>query len=296
MTPAPSAGTDSFNAAACDAWHAERIARLTAKDGWLALIDLAYLDDGVWPIGRAASNRLRYEHATADRIGAFLVEGNRVNFAADLDSHGHPVAEITADGAPIDTVQLVADDQGKPTALRNGPLTITLVRRNGKLALRVKDNDSAVRTTFDGIDRFPFDPTLVVEARFVPATAGATIDVTNVKGFVDREELTGTLQGTVHGTSFSFAATEGGKGSLFVVFGDATNRVTTYGGGRFLDVAIPTGDATSEQTVTIDFNRAYNPPCSFTEWATCPTPVASNRLAIPIEGGERVPARFRSRS
>ncbi|MDZ4829221.1 MAG: DUF1684 domain-containing protein [Phycisphaerae bacterium] len=268
-------------------WHDERLRKLEANDGWLTLIDLAFLEDGVWPIGRAPANRLRYEHATAERIGAFLVEGDNVNFAADLDSHGRAPAEITADGKPIDTIALTADDKGVPTVLRDGPLTITLVRRNSKLALRVKDNESPVRTTFGGIACFPFDPSLVVEAIVEEPPSGASIDVTNVRGFVEHQPLAATLRGSVRGYTFALAATAGAPGSLFVVFGDTTNGESTYGGGRFLDVDAPI----AAQPVTIDFNRAYSPPCSFTEWATCPTPIASNRLPLAIEGGERYPAR-----
>lgn len=289
--PAPmtNASTDTipaYTAASADRWHEGRIARLTAADGWLTLVDLAFLSDGVWSFGSDPSCRLRYEHATAPRVGAFVVEGDVVNFAVDLDAEGHPAAIVTADDRVIDTVALVADDKGAPTVLRNGPITVTLVRRNGALALRVKDNESPTRTQFAGIGRFPFDPALVVAATVEPAPAGATVAITNVKGFTADEPLVATLRGTVGGVPFALAATAGGGDRLFVVFGDETNGRETYGGGRFLDIDAPS-EARSDGRVTIDFNRAYNPPCSFTPFATCPTPPASNRLPLPIRAGER---------
>jgi len=267
-------------------WHEQRLRRLQAEDGWLTLVDLAFLADGVWSMGRGDANRLRYEHATADRVGAFVVHEDRVVFACDViadgPSSGHPVAEVTADGRVVDTVELVADDKGTPTVLRNGPLMFTLVRRNGALALRVRDNASSTRTAFTGIDRFPYDEACAVAARVEPATPGATVSITNVKGFVEEQPLAATLLFEVCGTHARFAATAGTNGGFFVVFGDATNGSSSYGGGRFLEVAPPV-----DGMVTLDFNRAYNPPCSFTDFATCPLPPEANRLACRVEAGER---------
>ncbi|MBL9148347.1 MAG: DUF1684 domain-containing protein [Phycisphaerae bacterium] len=278
--------TSTFDQTSADRWHEGRITRLTATDGWLTLVDLAFLTDGVWSFGSDPSCRLHYVHATAPRVGAFVVEGDVVNFAVDLDARGHPAALVTADDRPIDTIALVADDKGSPTVLKNGPITVTLVRRNGALAFRVKDNESPTRTQFAGIERFPFDPTLVVAATVEPAPSGATVSITNVKGFTADEPLVATLRGTVAGVPFAFAATAGGGDRLFVVFGDETNGRETYGGGRFIDIDAPVGGA-GDSRVTIDFNRAYNPPCSFTAFATCPTPPVSNRLPVPIRAGER---------
>ncbi|MDZ4753792.1 MAG: DUF1684 domain-containing protein [Phycisphaerae bacterium] len=269
-------------------WHEQRLRRLQADDGWLTLVDLAFVTDGVWSMGRSDANRLRYEHATAERVGAFVVHEDRVVFACDViadgPSSGHPVAEVTADGRVIDTVELIADDKGTPTVLRNGPLSFTLVRRNGALALRVRDNASGTRATFTGIDRFPYDEALVLTAGVEPAAASATVSITNVQGFVEDQPLAATLVFDVCGTQAHLAATAGASGGFFVVFGDATNGSTSYGGGRFLEVAPPV-----DGTVTLDFNRAYNPPCSFTDFATCPLPPAANRLACRVEAGERHP-------
>ncbi len=288
MSPASSnAARDADpNAAAIaewNAWHAERIRRLIAEDGWLTLIDLAYLEEGITTIGNGAASTLHYEHATAPRIGSFLRHGDSVTFACELAPNGDAAAAITADGRPVDRVELVADDKGEPTVLRDGPLSIILVRRNGQLALRVRDNASRVRVGFPGVDRFPYDPSLRVEARVERPAPGTTIAITNVKGFTAQEPLAATLVMTVGGHAVRLAATQESPDRLFVVFGDATNGSTSYGGGRFVDLAAPAG----ADTVIVDFNRAYNPPCSFTPFATCPVPTAGNRLTFPIEAGER---------
>lgn len=164
-----------------------------------------------------------------------------------------------------------------------------LVRREGRLALRVRDNASPLRTEFAGIDRFDYDPSLVVAARVEPPQPGAVVAITNVRGFTEDQPLAATLVVTLGGVEHRLAATKGSGDGFFVVFGDATNAaadpaVRTYGGGRFLDVPAPTAGV-----AVLDFNRAYNPPCSFTPFATCPTPPASNRLPIEIRAGERAP-------
>lgn len=263
------------------AWHAERLRALTAEDGWLTLVGLDFLADGTATIGTAPECTLRYAGAGAVQAGRFEVEGARVTFTPA------PGATWTLDGSPLTISALLdADDAGAPSILRRGPLMITLVRRNGALALRIRDNDSPVRHGFAGIELFPYAPALVAAARVEPPAAGERVAVTNVTGFVEEQPVAARLRFELAGQTCSLVATAGAGGRLFVVFGDPTNGYTTYGGGRFLDVPAPVDGRT-----TLDFNRATNPPCSFTAFATCPTPPAGNRLPVPVVAGERMPAR-----
>ena len=188
-------------------------------------------------------------------------------------------------GASDDEV-LVADDAGTPSVIRSGSVSFTLLRRNGRLALRVRDSQSPVRTSFPGIELFAYDPMRVVDARVIEPEPGATVAITNVTGFVEEQPVAAELEFTLAGESARFVATAGSDGRLFVVFGDASNGRETYGAGRFLDIAAPVGGCT-----TIDFNRATNPPCSFTAFATCPLPPPQNRLPCPVLAGERAVAR-----
>jgi uncharacterized protein (DUF1684 family) len=264
-----------------NAWHEARIRMLAAPEGWLSLAGLVWLSDGDWTIGRKPGGpddrRIELLHAPADECGTFVVAGEVVRFRPA------PGTDATADERPIaGAITLVPDSAGTPTAVRFGPIAVTLVRRNGQFALRIRDRDRETRTRFAGIDRFPFDPSRRVEATFTPAEAGATFGVRNVTGFVDETPLAGELRFRLDGHDLTLLATGDGSGGLFVVFGDLTNGRSTYGGGRFLAVPAPTSGQTS-----VDFNRATNPPCSFTPFATCPTPVAANRLPLAIEAGER---------
>lgn len=259
-------------------WHRSRLATLTAEDGWLTLAGLDFLEEGETTFGSGEEARLRYEHASRGVVGAFVRQGDIVEFRAAAG------AVVTVDGTPATHARLIADDQGAPTVLRDGPVMVTLVRRNGRLALRVRDNASSVRTGFAGIGLMPYDALYAVEARVLPATPGERVAITNVTGFVEEQPVAARLRFTLGGAEREFVATAGSGGRLFVVFADTSNGDTTYGGGRFLDIPAPLDGRT-----TIDFNRATNPPCSFTPFATCPLPPAQNRLPIPVPAGERAP-------
>ncbi|MFM7052466.1 MAG: DUF1684 domain-containing protein [Planctomycetota bacterium] len=262
-----------------EAWHAKRLATLSADDGWLTLVGLDFLENGSYTLGALPDCALRYQGSGAPLAGRFEVMGDSVSYRA-----ADGVA-ATLDRAACTECAMVADDAGTPTVLRVGTLAITLVRRNGELALRVKDSASPVRTGFAGIGIYPFDDGSVVEATVEPAATGETVAITNVMGFVEEQPVAATLRFTLAGASRSLVATAGASGRYFVVFGDQTNGTETYGGGRFLDIP----SAVDGRTV-IDFNRATNPPCSFTAFATCPTPPEANRLPLPIRAGERMPS------
>lgn len=258
-------------------WHADRIARLTAPEGWLSLVGLDFLADGSVRVGRGQECELSYQGCSSPVIGRFEVEADAVRFLPEPD------AEVRIEhgefGAP-----LVADDVGRPSVVRSGSVSLTLVRRNGRLALRVRDSESPTRVDFQGVELFPDDRARCVQARVIPARAGELLPITNVMGFEESQPIAATLEFELDGAAHTLVAMPAGEGRLFVVFGDETNGVETYGGGRFLDV-----EAAIAGRTTLDFNRAYNPPCAFTAFATCPLPPAANRLPLRVEAGERAP-------
>ena len=173
---------------------------------------------------------------------------------------------------------------GEPTLLELGDLRLCVIERGGRLAVRTWDTASPRRREFAGIDHWPVDPRWRLEARFVP-TPDRTLEVPDVLGIVETKESPGEVVFEADGVEHRLEALRGGEdGSMWIVFGDATNGVETYGGGRFVYTAPPVGE-----TVVIDFNRAYNPPCVFSPFATCPLPWEANRLPIRIEAGERFP-------
>ncbi|MFM1867862.1 MAG: hypothetical protein RL591_1270 [Planctomycetota bacterium] len=272
-----------------DLWHAKRLQTLAAEDGWLTLVGLDFLEEGEHTIGTAPTCSLRYQGATAPQIGTFIVTGDDAStsqIAFRTDVEGVTIDSGINGGVNGGIVPLVIDDRGTPSVVRNGSLAITAIRRNGALALRVKDNATPARTQFRGIELFPFDASLVVEAEVVAPAAGETIAITNVTGFVESQAVVAHLRSTLRGNPIELIATAGTNGRLFVVFADSTNGRESYGGGRFLDIPAPVDGKT-----TIDFNRATNPPCAFTPFATCPMPPAQNRLPLEIRAGERAPTK-----
>lgn len=250
-------------------WHVQRLEKLRAEDGWLTLVGLDFLDEGEATLGRSEAATYRYANCADDVVGVLRVEGDVVHFRR-VDAR--------------EQQRLVADDAGAPSVIRSGSVSFTLVRRNGRLALRVKDSASPVRTGFAGLELFPWDARLAVEARVLEPEQGTSVAITNVTGFVEEHAVAAELEFELEGERARFVATAGKDGGLFVVFADATNGRESHGGGRFLDVPKPEGGV-----ALLDFNRATNPPCSFTAFATCPLPPERNRLAIPVRGGERAP-------
>jgi uncharacterized protein (DUF1684 family) len=159
-----------------------------------------------------------------------------------------------------------------------------VIERGGRLAIRTWDTAAVARRDFGGIDHWPVDSAWRLTARFEP-TPGRILPVPDVLGTVDQEESPGDVVFEIGGVTHRLEALPGGEnGEMWLVFGDETNGEETYGGGRFLYTGAPEADG----SVVVDFNRAYNPPCVFSPYATCPLPWAANKLPIRIEAGERM--------
>lgn len=273
-------GTDDDYVHRIEQMRRRRLERLRAPDGWLTLVGLEWLHDGENTVGADPDGDviLRGEDAP-QRAGAVVVDGRDVRFVRA------PEADVTLDGQLVDEVQLRddTDPERPPTVLRIGSLGFHLIRRGDRLGIRVRDSASTLRQTFAGIEYFPIDPSWRVVARFEP-TPDAMIAVPDVIGLTAQEPSPGSVAFTREAVDYRLLALEGdGDRSLWLVFGDATNGVETYGGGRFLYTEPPRADG----TLVVDFNLAYNPPCVFTPYATCDLPPAENRLSLRIEAGER---------
>ena len=153
---------------------------------------------------------------------------------------------------------------------------LLLIRRGDKIGVRVKDSQSQARRSFHGLDYFPIDPSWRIEARFEPYDPPRSISVPNVLGQDNAEKSPGALVFEHGGKTYRLdPVLERGETDYFVIFGDRTNGTDTYGAGRFLYVHPPVDGKT-----IIDFNKAYNPPCVFTEYATCPLPPPQNKLPV----------------
>jgi len=260
-------------------WKAKRLTSLKSEDGWLALIGLFWLKEGENRFGSDATGEIVLPDGKAPALaGTLRLAAGKVTLDAK------PEAKITSKGQPVTTLELKSDEDGEPTMLEMGPLSFHVVKRGERLGLRVKDRENPARAAFKGTDYYPADKKWVVNARFEPYQPPKQVPILNVLGMETEETSPGTLAFEVDGRPYKLEALkEKGEEQFFIIFADQTNRTETYEAGRYLYADPPGADG----RVTLDFNRAYSPPCAFTKYATCPLPPRQNRLALRVEAGER---------
>jgi hypothetical protein len=262
-----------------ECWRQRRISRLTAPDGWLSVVGLFWLEDGDNSVGSAPGSRVALPARAPAAVGTIRLESGRAAFRPSAG------ASVLVDGKPpaATAVALRPDAEGTPTVVETGGVSLYLIARQDRLAVRVKDPDSGARRAFRGITSFPIDPSWRIEARVEQGAAPTPVAIPNVLGRETSEPSPGTLVFERAGKTYRLTPVlEQGETDWFVIFADGTNGRETYGAGRFLYVPPPKDGKT-----VIDFNKAYNPPCVFTDFATCPLPPPQNRLPIRIEAGEK---------
>ena len=260
-------------------WRIQRQEKLTQPDGWTSLIGLHWLTLPSHYVGSSARSGIRLA-AGPDSLGMFTRDGQRVFFTPD---RGVP---LTLDGEPLKgRVELKDDSQGAPSVVGfdEGKGKLTVIQRGGNRALRVKHADALSRTQFQAIEYWPPNRDWRVEATFVPHPAGKTLPIATIIGTTDDTPNPGALEFQREGKTIRIEALDQGESTLSLIIADRTSGHESYGAGRYLDVPRP--DAQGK--VVIDFNRAYNPPCAFTPFATCPLPPNENRLDLAITAGEK---------
>lgn len=262
-----------------ESWREERHGRLSQPDGWFSLVGLAWLEEGENTCGSDPASAIRFPGPAPARLGTLVKSGATVVFEP---SSG---IEVSIDGkAQGRTTSLVTDAEGEPSLLKWDSMQFYLIDRGGRIGVRIKDSASPALAAFTGIDNYPIDGRWRTEAQFVPYDPPKPITVPNVLGTRSEQPSPGAIELRMAGRTHRLDVLPGGDGEYFVVFGDATNTKETYGGGRFLYVA----EADEEGRVVVDFNKAYNPPCVFTPYATCPLPPRQNRLELAVHAGEKM--------
>lgn len=273
-----SGAQDADYVATIDAWHAQREAALAAEDGWLSLVALLPIERGARTLGSAPDAELRLPAPAPPRVGTITL-----NDAGGLGLEPAPGVPLrVGDDVLNGPISLVPDSDGEPTEVSLGTLRFYAIERGGAFFLRVKDREAPARLHFTGVDRFPVDTRWRVEAR-LEADSARSIAIPNVLGQLDDAPCPGRLVFTLDGAPCSlWPIAEAGE-ELFLVFADASTGDSTYGGGRFLSAPAPDADG----HVTLDFNRAVNPPCAFSPYATCPLPPEGNTLSVAVLAGEK---------
>ena len=255
-------------------WKAEQIDDL--KKNWLPLAGLYWLKPGANSFGSDASNAIVFPKGPA-HAGEFDLEGK------DVTIKTLPEAGATLAGKPLTSAKLDSDISGHPSIVEMGTLQFHVIVRGERFGIRLKDTDSAAVRNFRGLMFYPLDMNYRVTAKWAPSDGKKTIDVPNVLGDVTAVPVAGTVLFKIDGQEQRLTALGGepSKGLSFV-FNDLTAKSDTYPGGRFLET-----DPVVDGTVVLDFNRAYNPPCAVTPYATCPLAPKENRLAVAIAAGEK---------
>ncbi len=259
-------------------WRAKRVIDLNRPDGWTSLVGLHWLDPGAHRVGSDADNGVRLSMGP-EHLGVFTVRGKQVGFVPD--------AVVVVDGEPqvgAGTLRTDSDPAGPSTVVFDGGKGIaTVIERGGRLALRVKHADAESRLKFAGLQYWLGGRDWQVPARFIPHPPGKTLPIANIIGTTDDIPNPGAVEFERGGKTYRLEALDEGEGTLFLVFADRTSGRGSYGAGRFLDAPKPD----KQGRLVIDFNQAYNPPCAFTPFATCPLPPPENRLDLAVEAGEK---------
>jgi uncharacterized protein (DUF1684 family) len=271
---------DAAFARAQQSWRVARRESLLAPDGWASLVGLHWIEPGNHFVGSAPGSGIRLAMGPA-QLGILASGKDAVRFTPDK------AATLTLDGKPFTSPAVLrtdADPQG-PSAIGfdDGKGRATVIERAGRLALRVRHAEAPTRTHFAGLDYWPADRSWQVQGRFVPHPPGTTLPIASIIGSIDQTPNPGAIEFTRSGRTYRIEALDDGEGTLFLVFADRTNGHGSYGAGRFIDAPKP--DASGR--VLVDFNQAYNPPCAFTAFATCPLPPPENRLDLAVTAGEK---------
>ncbi len=256
-------------------WKQQRVSSLTRPHGWLSLIGMEWFHNGENSIGSAKDNDIVLPHGPK-YIGQFDLQKDVITFIANKG------VNIFANEKPVvEQINVKMDSSGEPTVFTIDTFQFYVIER-GKPALRIKDSLSITLKEFKGITYFPLNEEFKVEAEFIPYDPIKEIEIINVLGLLNKEKSYGKLKFEIKGNTYYLDTLDSGD-EFFVLFADRTSGRTSYGPGRFIDVAKP---KQGNMTI-IDFNKAYNPPCAFNDFSTCPLPPAQNRLRVFIEAGEK---------
>jgi uncharacterized protein len=260
-------------------WRIQRQEDLTKPDGWTSLIGLHWLTLPSHYVGSSARSGIRIAIGPPS-LGMFQRNGDKVFFTPERG------VALTLDDQPLKgRVELKDDSSGSPSVLGfdEGKGKLTVIERAGNRALRVKHADATTRTQFKGLEYWLANRDWRIEATFVPNAPGTTLPIATIIGTTENMPNPGALEFQHDGKAYRIEALDEGEPTLSLIIADRTSGHETYGAGRYLNVPRP--DAKGK--VVIDFNHAYNPPCAFTPFATCPLPPNQNRLDLAITAGEK---------
>jgi uncharacterized protein (DUF1684 family) len=257
-----------------ESWRKASEERLKSDTGWLTVAGLFWLKEGPNTFGSAESNDLVFPASAPKNAGVFVRKGKSIGVKLN------PGATALIKGSPVTAVERLTDDtNGKEDVIVIGDLSFWVIDRGSKIGIRLRDKNSQFRREFTHRSWYPVKPALRVEARWEPKPA-RTVRILNVVNEYEEYQADGEAVFTLNGVEHRVEPVHSGD-QLFLIFKDKTAGKATYGAGRFLYADLP-----KDGKVILDFNKAYNPPCAFTPYATCPLPPKHNQVNVAIEAGE----------
>ncbi|MDH5506827.1 MAG: DUF1684 domain-containing protein [Anaerolineae bacterium] len=257
-------------------WRQEADDALRKDIGWLTLAGLFWLEPGENCLGTDPANQVVLPAGTAaDYAGSIYLDGDQIMLQVASG------VEMSVDGQAVTQLALKPDVSGEAVYLRHNSLTMMLIQRGKRYAIRLWDQDNPARQNFGGRRWYPAQESYRLPAQFAAYETPKEIMLPNKIGDDQPAALIGEVSFELHGEASRLHALEAGEDHIFIIFKDGTSGKETYPPGRYLYTAVQKAGA-----LTLDFNRAYNPPCAFTDFATCSLPPAGNALALRVEAGE----------
>lgn len=260
-----------------ETWHKKRVERLKQPTSWLSLEGLFWLHEGKNSFGSDSSNMHPFPAGMPAFIGTYILSKGQIKVNLNKENG------VLINGKALLNHIVKTDNDKKADQFTWNSYSWYIIKRGSKYGIRFKNSKSKKLLNFTGIDRFKVDPAWRIKAKLIKNKPLPIIYIPNVIGQIDTVTAPGILQFSVGDTVCTLLPQQLSDGRLSVIFADETNDEETYGAGRFLVV-----DSVNTKGETyIDFNKAYNPPCVFSPYATCPLPPLENRLKVAIRAGEK---------
>jgi uncharacterized protein len=282
------------------AWRTQHEMQVSAPDGWLTLAGLEWLKPGVNTIGSAADNTIHLPASAPSHLALLRVMGSaHVERTANaktseamivqlLSPAGGFPPDFTVDGKPAREGLLKVDGPNASTMAWRG-LSFAILKRGDRMVLRIKDADALARTSFKGLSWYSADPVYLVTARWIPFRPAIIQEIPTVIGTILKLPAPGLAMFMLNGKIMQLepVVEDPASKSLLFILRDETSKTSTYGGGRFLHTGLPDHGLNEPGNLVLDFNQLENPPCAYTNFATCPLPPKQNQLETEIKAGEK---------
>lgn len=258
-------------------WRQKRDEKMKSPTSWLTIAGLMWLEDGENSFGSDAKNRIKLpDRAVPKNIGKFILENGKVKVVTDAG------AGLTCNGKPVQAMWLKSDMDGGADILAINDLRMWVIKRGNRFAIRLRDLNAAAYKNYKHLNYFPPDEKFHAKGEFVPYHPPKFIEVGTEIGTTVDIKSPGYVKFNLNGKEYKLVTFESKPDELSFIFRDGTSGIETYGASRFMEAKI-----LPDSSVDLNFNRAYNPPCAYTPYATCPLPPPENNLTVKIKAGEK---------